>query len=152
MKELIRSSKLLSTELDKYINKSGFIKSGYYNDFLGDTSFLFAGWLDIVLKTKVKDWDSNRWLDDCLIDVFSVIDNTITLEGILIWGVENTTKQWTAPFHFSVVLIHQKINFKDFSLFICDLHKPAISYEKFNMNRDYWINTKNWKYKITSVE
>jgi hypothetical protein len=123
----------------------------YYNEFLGDTSFLLAGLLELLLKKNFGEWDSRKWIDDSLITRISTQNEKMNIEGIMIWGRENTTEQWTDPFSFEIELSMDEVSFKRFTFLFCDLDFREISYEEFKLNREYWDkNNRNWKYRINS--
>lgn len=120
----------------------------YYNDMLGDTSFLLAGLLGALLKFEDK-WDSKKWLDDSLLTNIRLNKNKLSICGVMIWGLENTTKQWTDPFSFKVDLGDTKSEFNEYTFMFGDLNKREISYEEFRINRNYWGQTeRDWKYII----
>lgn len=123
----------------------------YYNESLGDTSFLLAGLLELLLKKNFGEWDSRKWIDDSLITSISTQNEKMNIEGIMIWGRENTTEQWTDPFSFEIELFMDEVNLKRFTFLFCDLDIHEISYEEFKINREYWDNSnRNWKYIINS--
>lgn len=123
----------------------------YYNEILGDTSFLLAGLLESLLKKNFSDWDKKRWIDDSLITKVVIQNNKLTIEGVMIWGIENTTEQWTYPFSFQIELLKEEMSFRRFTFLFCDLDNHEIAYEEFRVNRDYWDkSSRNWKYVINS--
>jgi len=146
----------LVDELTKHLEVIKAFKSKplYYNEILGDTSFLLAGLLGSLLKKKYTEWNRKKWIDDSLITNVLVQKNKLVIEGVIIWGIENTTEQWTDPFLFEVELSKGKIVLKRFIFLFCDLVEPEISYEKFKVTRDYWQkkSERNWKYEINSDE
>ena len=71
----------------------------------------------------------------------------------MIWGVNDTTEQWTEPFIFEIELTKDEVSYRDFTFLFGDLDNSEISYEDFRDNRDYWTdNNRNWKYIIKSKE
>lgn len=150
IKEIITK---LNYEIDEHIEQ---IKSAdktliYFNKILGNTSFLLAGLLESLLKVKFNDWDNNSWIDDSLITNIEIKKNNMIIDGVMIWGRDNTTEQWTDPFSFDIELQNNRINFNKFTIRFCDLEKHGISYEKFKNNRKYWDSIDiNWKYVIKS--
>lgn len=121
----------------------------YYNEMLGDTSFLLSGLLDSLLKLE-DDWDFKRWIDDSLLMKVELSPNKISIWGVMIWGVENATDQWTDPFYFEIELGQTVPDFKDYTFLFWDLNKSGISYEIFKDNRNYWrpSDGRDWKYVI----
>jgi hypothetical protein len=125
----------------------------YYNEILGDTSFLLAGLLDLLMKKKFSDWDIQKWFDDCLITNVSIQSNMLKIDGVMIWGLNNTTEQWTEPFIFEIELLTEKSSYVDFTFSFGNLYFAEITYEKFVNEREYWVNkSNNWKYIIKSME
>lgn len=120
-----------------------------YNEILGDTSFLLAGLLESLLKTNYSDWDRKKWIDDSLITNVVIRNDKVIIEGIMIWGREGTTEQWTDPFIFEIEFLKDEISFRRFTFWFCDLEMDEISYEEFRTHRDYWnARSGNWKYVI----
>ncbi len=118
----------------------------YYNDVLGDSSFLLAALLSQLVE-KENDWNLERWIDDSLLTEINLTDNKLSIKGVMIWGIENSTEQWTDPFYFEIVFTEDTPNFKEYTFLFCDIDTPEISYEEFNDNRNYWENGfRNWKY------
>lgn len=121
----------------------------YYNDILGDTSFLFAGLLEGLLKKNLIEWDRAKWIDDSIITNLLVKDTEVKIDGVVIFGERNTTEQWTEPFSFWVDLDRQRDTFRDFIISFGDLDSPAITYERFKAHPNHWAsNSRNWKYII----
>ena len=152
MKKSIREIEvMLASELWECLSRISSMKPklGYYNETLGDTSFLLAGLLDSILKIK-DDWDSKKWLDDSLLMKVKLNHNKLSLWGVIIWGKENVTDQWTDPFYFEIKLGQTKPEFNEYTFLFADLDKPEISYENFSENRNYWnpSDDRNWKYVI----
>jgi hypothetical protein len=125
-------------------------KPQYYNDILGDTSFLLAGLLDSLLKRDYNDWDKDKWIDDSLLTSSVIENNTLTLGGVMIWGRDNTTEQWTDPFSFRIELFEKEKSYRELTLLFSDWDTPEITYEQFRDNRDCWaaFTDRNWKYII----
>jgi hypothetical protein len=141
---------MLVCELVKHLNdvKSVNKKVVYYNEILGDTSFLLAGILQSLLN-GFKDWDKRKWFDDSLLTSILIQNEKLTIKGIMIWGKKNTTEQWTEPFSFEIVICENKSSFKEYTFLFSDLDKPEITYEEFRENRNYWDQDEiNWKYII----
>jgi len=125
----------------------------YYNEILGDTSFLLAGLLGSLLKKNFDEWDDGRWFDDCLMLKVLLKNDKLKIYGVMIWGKNDITEQWTEPFVFELELHNEKVNYKDFTFYFGDLDCSEITYEYFRDNRDYWVDdNRNWKYIIKSKE
>ncbi len=155
MKSIKEILGMLVRELIKHIDKIKSINpmSIYYNEILGDTSFLLAGLLELLLKKNYNEWDERKWIDDSLITNVIMQNNKLIIEGVMIWGKTDTTEQWTDPFSFEIELLNNKTSFKEFTFLFCDLDNPEITYENFRDNRDYWARTnRKWKYVISSSE
>ncbi|WP_326982724.1 hypothetical protein VUJ46_21630 [Chryseobacterium sp. MYb264] len=117
----------------------------YYNESLGDTSFLLAGLLYSLTKED-SNIDKTIWIDDSLITKVNRVDNIILIEGIMIWGKNNTTEQWVDPFKFKM---NFNSNFIDLIFLFKDSDLSEISYENFRDNRDYYSNEiESWKHKF----
>ncbi|KUY19861.1 hypothetical protein BAZ12_03725 [Elizabethkingia miricola] len=144
---------MLTHELTIKLNNIEFKNSlsKYYNDTLGDSSFLLAGLLESILKANYEEWSNmNKWIDDSLIMSINTQNERLTIQGIMILGEIDTTQQWIAPFLFSVELFQSKINSKKFTFLFSDSDSYDITYEEFN-NHNYQINSDiEWKYIINS--
>ena len=64
MKTIQEIEKMIITELNSYFNRNDGTtqKSNYYNEVLGDTSFLMAGLFQSLLKTENNNWKTDRWI------------------------------------------------------------------------------------------
>ena len=58
-------------------------------------------------------------MDDSLLREFELKANTVIISGVMIWGIDGTTEQWTDPFHFEldnivkmIICLKMKINSK----------------------------------------
>lgn len=121
----------------------------YFNVMLGETSFLLAALLQRQLEKTILDWDRQKWIDDSLIEKYVISGNSIG--GIMIWGLETTTEQWTDPFYFHADFSKDNLHLKNYTFLFCDLEREEISYIEFNKNRNYWnLSNRNWKYIINS--
>ncbi|TAM94741.1 MAG: hypothetical protein EPN39_16730 [Chitinophagaceae bacterium] len=150
MKSLEEIETMLFSELQNCIGKirSINIDLEYYNEIMGDTSFLLAALLESLLKYR-DDWNQKKWIDDCLIMKAEVINNKLSICGVMIWGIENTTEQWTEPFFFEIELSQNKIDFNAYRFLFGYLNNFEIPYEEFKQNRSYWKSIpQNWKYII----
>lgn len=145
MKSTNEIAEILLEELQDNINKINLKDTIYYNEFLGDTSFLLAGLLYSLIKED-SNIDNTIWIDDSLITKVNRFDNIILIEGIMIWGKDNTTEQWVDPFKFNMNFNN---NFIDFTFLFKDLDLNEISYESFRNNRNYFSDEiENWKYRF----
>lgn len=152
MKSANEISQMLSVELLNHINNINTISNSlYYNEVLGDTSFLLAGLLDILIKNDTQI-SQKIWIDDSLINNIELINKTVFIKGVMIWGKENTTEQWVDPFKFTSKFNHDSSNFINYSFFFKDLYTNEISYEEFRDNRNYYSKEiKKWKYKFNKI-
>jgi len=121
----------------------------YYNDLLGDTSYLLAGLLGLLLRSQFPDWPSQNWMDDSLITTVELKNRIIAIRGVVIWGIMDDTEEWVEPFYFEMKLDENKSDFTSYIFMFSDLEYKAVSYSFFKNNRSYWqpIN-RNWKYII----
>ena len=157
MKSIKEIETLLKSELNQHLDK---IKSNSildcFNDKLEDTSFILAGLLNMLLKNNNPNW-KEKWIDDSLITKVKFDNDKISIWGIMIWGKDDTTEQWTEPFYFETF----SSNFKQYFFLFGDLDCPEIRYEEFNQNRNFWDLCfysndqwipfeRKWKYQITS--
>jgi hypothetical protein len=153
MKPIEEIESILVSDLWKSMDRIISIKEklNYYNEILEGTSYLLAGLLESLIEKKFDDWDFNKWIDDSLLTKLELKDDKLSIWGVMIWGIENTTEQWTEPFYFEIKLLRNKMDFKEYTFLFSDLDNPEISYEVFGYNRDYWHPTeRNWKYIINS--
>ena len=120
----------------------------YYNEILGDTSFLLANLLSTLLKST-DSWSPNKWIDDALLTQVKWGNQKLSIWGVMIWGIENSTDQWTEPFYFEIELTPAWQSFEKYTFLFGDSDKSEISYEDFSLNRNYWGHCKgNWRYTI----
>ncbi len=149
MRSIHEINQMLLEELLSNINNINNLKNSiYYNEILGDTSFLLAGLLNSILK-KESSVDENVWIDDSLIKAIKLIDHKIFIDGVMIWGKSGTTEQWVEPFKFIMNLDKSLKNFTNYKFFFKDLNLNEISYEDFRENRDYYSHEiTNWKYEF----
>ena len=151
MKSVEEIQVMLVSELWNCLSRIKSIRLGldYYNEIMGDTSFLLAGLLGSLLSSK-GDWDYNKWMDDSLLAKVKLNENKLSIWGVMIWGIENTTEQWTDPFYFEIELNQTEPDFKEYTFLFSDLNKSEIPYEEFSENRNYWepSNEREWEYVI----
>lgn len=153
MKSIKEIQEMLVSELLKSlvnVNKSLKLNLGYYNETLGDSSFLLAGLLGQILKKRYNDWDIRKWMDDCLLTNIKLNNNILSISGVMIWGIENMSEQWTEPFYFEMKLNHDQTDFIKYTFLFSDLDNTEISYDEYRHNRSYWksLLERNWKYII----
>ncbi|QQD13971.1 hypothetical protein [Sphingobacterium sp. UDSM-2020] len=153
MKSVKEILEMLLEELIMYLEKSEHFDTllMYQNKKLGDTSFLLAALLESLLKQYHIDWDEKKWIDDSLITRVTTKNDILTFEGVMIWGIIDSTEQWTDPFVFNIEILKDKKIYSDFTFLFCDMIKSEIKYEDFINNRDYWTSEIGyWKYIINS--
>lgn len=97
----------------------------YYNQALGDTSFLLSGILGFHLS-KMDEWDQRKWLEDSLLRSFELKDNTVKISGVIIWGKDGTTEQWTDPFHFELEFNAERTGFKSYTFLFGDISRASL--------------------------
>lgn len=162
MKSVEEIQEILIEEIK--LNRENIIDSSemdYYNETLGDVSFLLAGYLHAQLKKNYEGWDASRWIDDSLITKIDLKANKISIWGVMIWGIQNDTKQWTEPFYFNIALNENNDEFVKSTILFSDSDCSEITYEEFNNNRNYWDRNyysnedwhpfeREWKYIINS--
>lgn len=160
MKSIGQLEEMLTLELCDSLNKiNPNTKLDYYNEVFGDTSVILARLFDLRLQERVSEWGAMRWIDDSLLTKVVLSDKRLSIWGIIIWGKEGTTSQWTDPFYFEASLDQASCQMPDYSLMVGDLDLTSITYEDFNNSRgvwdqDYYSNVKwnpcerNWKYKM----
>ena len=164
MKNVIDIQNMLVSELFNHIDnlRSNASKLGYYNEITGDTSMLLARLLDSLLRINFEDWNSKKWIDDSLLSKVKVKNNNISIWGVMIWGMDEVTDQWTDPFYFEIQLNERELTFFKYHFLFCDLNQGEISYEEFAKHRQYWtedyysnsawdVSEKDWNYIITEV-
>jgi hypothetical protein len=161
MKSLEEIQEMLLAELCNSLDKIR-INSNleYYNEILGDSSFLLARFLELQLQLNSVNWDSKKWIDDSLLTNVVLENDVLFIVGVIIFGKQNTTAQWTEPFCFELKFNQDFTDFIQLAFFYSDIETVALSYVEFNRNRKFWnkeyfINNKwnplirNWKYIIT---
>ena len=102
MKSINEITSMLSSEIERHIDNIKSVNQNLvnYNEIIGDTSFLLAGLLESLLEQHFNDWDHQKWIDDSLITSVLMQKRQLTIKGIMIWGREDTTNQWTDLFSF----------------------------------------------------
>ncbi|MBC9933118.1 hypothetical protein [Chitinophaga qingshengii] len=151
-KELIG---MLFQEIDEHLDSIVSDKQTlvYYNEIMGDTSFLLAGVLESLLKENTAEWDHAKWMDDSLLTHVEIENDLLRISGIMIWGRGGTTEQWVAPFSFETALPGNQHLPRRFSFLFSDWDQPELSYGDFNKKRHYWEGSqRNWRYVIHSDE
>lgn len=138
MKSLEEIQKILVSEVQNNVHKlAPNLHIDYYNEILGDTSFLIAGFLEKQLKKKNINWDNRKWIDDSLITRAKYANNKIMLWGIIIEGFQNTTKQWTDPFYCEFEL-NKDVKTSPYLFLFGDSENSEIEYKDFNNRRNFW--------------
>ena len=157
MKSTKEIASMLGEELVDHLDKieSGNFQSGYNNNnnVLGDTSFLLAGLLYSVLKTKYKDWGDDKWIDDSLLSDARVKGSEVIIEGVMIFGRQGTNQQWVDLFYFTIKLAEEVGVDTDSFSFLFGTTDKYISYEDFIEGHKVFDKslTKDWKYKVIST-
>ncbi|AZA76486.1 hypothetical protein EG347_02580 [Chryseobacterium sp. G0186] len=158
MKSLPELEDLLLNEIQNNLNKERISENHYYyNEYTGYISVLLASILEKKLLNDT-DWSSNRWIDDSLLTKLKLSDEKLSIWGAMIWGVKNSTEQWTEPFYFEFKFRNEKIN--NYTFLFSDLNHDEITYEEFSNNRSCWDrdyyrtdewspSEREWKYIIT---
>lgn len=128
MKNSIEILDLLNKEIAKFegLNLVCSNVNLYLNEQLGNMSILVSGLIYSLLKKKVCQWENEKWIDDALIEKFNSSINKIEISGVIIWGRENTTKQWVSPFFF----LKEKSEL-NFLCYFNDKGKNEINYKDF---------------------
>lgn len=138
IEELIESYPRIKTER---------VVAGYYNELMGDTSFLLVSLLQTILKERTPQWPDERWMDDSLLSKVEPDEAGIIIWGVAIWGVFDNTEQWVEPFCFKMGLGEKKKEIKNYKFWFSDRDRKAISYTLFRENRSYWpAVSRNWLY------
>lgn len=144
MKTINELESMLVDEINNNILSLPYENAYYLNEFLGDTSFIIAKIMELNLMTIINFREQKLWFDDTLIIKLEKDNEKVSIWGILIFGVEDTTEQFTNPFRFIINLSTTKSFF-----YYSDLTTNPISYEKFISNRDYWSPIeRDWEYII----
>lgn len=151
MKSLGEIKEMLASELNQCIPivKNIAKPVEYFNEYLGDTSFLLVGLLDAHLREDDEEWTSLKWMDDSLITDVNLTDRRLSIWGIAIWGIEDDTEQWTEPFFFEVALDDFTVDMTHYSFLFGEIGQPEISYEHLRKNPDIWAgNDPDWRYIV----
>lgn len=135
----------------------------YYNESMGDVSFLLAGLLHQHLKTPSFEWCDKNWIDDCLLTGVQRVEDEVSICGTVIWGKEGANSQWVEPFFFKMKLdCDNSIQYR-YVLMFGDLNCAELTYEEFSQNREVFdiecctsnycnSHERQWKYVIYSNE
>ncbi|SEW53519.1 hypothetical protein [Chitinophaga arvensicola] len=153
MKSLEEIREMLESELNRCIPITKKIAGPmeYFNEYLGNTSFLLVGLLGAHLREDNDKWISIRWMDDSLITDFNLTDHSLSIKGIAIWGIENDMEQWTEPFIFEVALENNgAVDTSSYSFLFGKTGYPEVSYDYFRKDRSIWASNKAaWRYVIS---
>lgn len=133
----------------------------YFNDCVGDASFILAALLHQHLKLSKFDWCKKKWIDDCLLSKIQKNENEVCIWGVMIWGREGVNSQWVEPFFFKIDLDCNGGQ-SDYIIMFGSADHPELKYEDFLQNREYWDvdyyvdenwdpYVKSWRYVIESV-
>ena len=129
-----------------------------YNQILGDTSFLLSGILENELDS-ITSWNPLNWIDDSLIHKVKIDEYKVRLWGVMIWGKNGTTKQWTDPFYSEFLIDCEDTTLQKLTILFGDEMLEEVTYEMFSKNRSYWDgdyysnsqwdpSERNWKYFV----
>lgn len=151
MKSLEEIEEMLKNELNQYmpIIKGITRPVTYFNQFIGNTSFLLVGLLEAHLRVCHDQWTPAKWMDDSLITDVKITDEILSIEGIAIWGIENDIDQWTEPLLFTVLLRNFTVDITNYSFLFGDTAEEEVSYGDFRFNRDIWTRSdRDWRYIV----
>jgi hypothetical protein len=144
-KEMLESDLNLSIPAIRNLTKP----EVYYNQYLEGVSYKLVALLEIHLRKDGNEWDSAKWMDDCLITDVWLQEKELSFGGIVIWGTGGTTEQWTEPFFFEVALKNDQVDFSRYLFLFGDMDKEAVSYARFNKTRSIWDqDDRDWQYVI----
>src|SRR6218665_91359 len=112
----------------------------YVNQLARNTSIYLTSILQEHLLMGSNDkWDPGKWLDDTLLTKIRIMDEgKLSIWGVVIWGKENTTEQWTEPVYFETILNESSDSLNEYLFLFGDLNYSEITYEEFLDNRDCW--------------
>jgi hypothetical protein len=155
MKPISELERMLAMELFPYSTRKSSIApvSKYYNETLGDVSFILGGILKSHLKEKYLEWFvDGKWIDDTLIETF--IDNRqvknhsiIEMGGVVISGVNGSSEQWTDPFRIVIEFYYDDI--VKYTILFGDVARSSLRFTEFKYDRDYWKKVEpDWDYII----
>lgn len=147
--------KMLIGELFVHLDSDFSVKKEgiFYNRALGDSSFLLAGLLQLLLRENVPQWDSkSRWLDDSLITHVRLNENKLVLGGVMIWGKRDTTEQWVDLFSFETEPLSKEARSPRFTFSFCDAQGSERKYEDYRGDSLIVSNYEDvsWKYVLES--
>jgi hypothetical protein len=161
MKQIDELESMLVKEISKSIrDMNPNLNLDYYNEVMGDTSFLLASVLENYLKKRC-DWNLDKWIDDSLLTRVRVNKNIVSIWGVMIWGKKGYSEQWVAPFYFEITLNNDCNDFIKFNFLYEEDTSNETTYEHFNKNRDMWDKCvyltehwnpfeRSWKYMLDS--
>lgn len=143
MKTIVELEEMLKKEISTNIFSTPLsVNYVYLNKFLGDSSFIIARVMELYLKDNEYFKNNKIWFDDTLIIRIEKEDQVVSLWGVLIFGIEDITEQFTNPFRFNINLLSTTCTFS-----YGDASQKAISYEDFLSNRSAWNPSKrNWEF------
>lgn len=150
MKSISELEHMLAAELSPFTTGVRSITrvSKYYNEPLGDISFILGGMLKAHLKEKHSEWFVHgKWIDDTLIEAFKYNHAMIEMSGVVIWGVGGNTEQWTDPFRIVIEFLDGGI--ARYSILFGDVSRASLKFTDFKYNREYWKGSEiDWDYII----
>jgi len=137
MKSLEEIQEMLVSEIHDKLDKIRITDASttdYYNEQMGNVSFLLAGLLGRFLS-KTESWSPEKWIDDSLLTKVQLLNNKLSIWGIMIWGTTEDSEQWTEPFYFEIDLLTSTPHY---TILFADLKQPELSYEDFKNDRRHW--------------
>ncbi|WP_343690902.1 hypothetical protein [Chitinophaga sp.] len=150
MKSISELENMLAMELSPFTTgeRSVAQPSKYYNEPLGDISFILGGIVKAHLKEKHAEWFVNgKWIDDTLIETFTCNQQIIEMSGVVIWGLSGDTEQWTDPFRIVIEFSDEEI--AKYTILFGDVLRASLKFTDFKYNRDYWKGSEmDWDYII----
>lgn len=150
MKQLEEIKVIFNSELTKHLEVMSTLpkQSQYYNEFLGDVSVILAALIESSLRKNFVDWDHTKWMDDSLITKLVLSNDKLNIAGVVIWGRENTTQQWTDPFRFEAEF-REDGTFSNFLIWFQYVNTPELTFDEFKNSRNYYNSAQPiWKYQV----
>ena len=88
-------------------------------------------------------------MDDSLLREFELKANTVIISGVMIWGIDGTTEQWTDPFHFELEFDAERTGFKSYTFLFADISRASLTFNEYWADPYYWYHTeRDWEYVI----
>lgn len=147
MKKINEIKSMLDSEILESRNSIVNTKDSY-NTVMGKTSYLLAAFVGLLLKQNNQEWKTGKWMDDSILEGVMYNDVECRIWGVMIFGTEDSTEQWTEPF-----LYISRDNGKSWLVFYGDKNHNAYSYDNFRFDREYWKDPnwdRDWRNKFES--